>query len=359
MPPIYRVNSVSSVEMMQSDHASGSDIEREAQDSEVDRDEPATPEAISCIAPPPSLDVWSGRLDFDHENNFQAELPLVEVVLPSDLRAVFEQDDSGNPIAQADSFYEWLDRMEDTSDFEQAATRPTLVASLKDLVANLRTAGSGLRERCFAMAADALTSCEDRAADALNDMHAIVFDATANLAGKTDIELRGLARRYFALHLVDVHVAHYLEALDPDDEAHKEEVEVRLAFRLALKQQFNLPVQSNGMLYQVYANINTDAKRAACSAVQGGLDDKKGFAAFLAAWPPVRRCVEQRSAGDVQALTEDYLAEGGRLEDAAENGQCTSQEYQEAYDALKAKCAEAGQHLVDKGMQEIIERLVP
>jgi hypothetical protein len=358
MPTIYRVNSLSSQEMTQFDHAIGSDIEREAQNSDGDSEEPATPEAISCIAPPPSLEVWSGRLALDHENNFRVELPLAEIVLPRDQRATFERDDNGNPIAQADSFYEWLDRMEDTSDFDQTATRPALMESLKDLVASLRTAGSDLRERCFAMAADALTSCEDRAADALNDMHAVVFDATANLAGKTDTELRGLARRYFALHLADVHAAHYLEALDADDESHQEEVEVRLALRLSLKEQFNLPVQSNGMLYQVYANIGTDAKRAACRAVQGGLDDKKRFAAFLGVWPPLRRCVEQQSAGDVRALTEEYLAEGGRLEDAAENGQCTSKEYQDAYDALRAKCAEAGQRVVDKGMQEIIERLV-
>lgn len=357
MPTIYRVNSVSSVEMMQFDHAAGSDNEEEVRDSDSDGEQPATPEARNYIAPPPSLEIFSGRLEFGQESNFQVELPLAEIVLPLDQRGTFGKDDNGHPMAQADSFYAWLDRMEETTDFEQAPARPALIESLRNLVASLRTADGGLRERCFAMADDALTSCEDRVADALNDMHALVFDATANLAGKADSELRGLARSYYALHLLDVHTARYLERLSVEDRPHEEEVEVRLAFRLSLKGQFHLPIQSTGMLYQGYANISPDDKRAACRVVQAGLGDKNGFSAFLATWPPLRRCVEQRSAGDLQTLTENYLAEGGRLEDAAENGQCTSQEYQEAYNALKTKCVEAGRRLVDKGMQDIVQRL--
>jgi hypothetical protein len=361
MPTIYRVNSLSSLEMMQFDHATESDLEREAQDLDSDGNAPGTPEARSCIAPPPSLAVWSGAPELGSDTDdihFRVERPLVDILLPRDRRAAFETDENGAPIPQVDSFYDWLERMTDTSDFEQDTTRAILMESLKELVASLSTAGGELRQRCFAMAADALASCDDRVADGLNDMHAVIFVATADLAAKTDNELRELARGYFALHLVDDEAVQYLKSLEAEDGSHEEEVEVRLSLRLSLKEQFNLPVQSNGMLYQVCANVGAEAMCAARRAVQDGLNDKKAFGAFLAEWPPLRRCVEQRSADTVRALTEIHMAEGGRLEDATESGRYTSQEYQEAYDTLRAKCTRAAQRVVDKGMQEIIERLV-
>lgn len=281
-------------------------------------------------------------------------LPLADIILPPDRRMALCTDHLGRPILYSGAFSSWLNRMAQTRDYLTESTRPAVMASLAELVSLLAAQDDPLRERCFMLANEALASCNDNVADALNDMHILVFDAAFNPADKTEEEIFTLGRRCFALDLVDRHTVNYLGACRRAGRPHREEIEVKLAFRLALKSRFQLPVQSQSMLYAPSANLTKEDCDTACKEVQSGMDDDSQLAAFIRQWSPLKRYVQHRFAPEIAQTHERFVRRGELLEKRSEKGELSEQAYLDAYAALSSERVLACQSLVDQKSEELI-----
>jgi hypothetical protein len=280
---------------------------------------------------------------------------LADILLPPERRMVLCTDHLGQPSRYSGAFCQWLNRMAQTRDYLTESTRPAVMESLAELVSSLAGQDIALRERCFLLANEALSTCNDNVADALNDMHALVFDAAFNPAGKTEKEIFALGRQFFALDLVDRHTVNYLKACRRNGRPHREEVEVKLAFRLALKSHFQLPIQSRSMLYAPSANLTTGDYDAAHRDVQSGIDDNAQFAGFMRQWSPLKRYVQYRFAPEIELVHQRFELRGGILEERSERGELSDQAYMDAYAALSVARAEASQALINQKIQALID----
>jgi hypothetical protein len=314
---------------------------------------------------PSSRVTTSTPAEFGHPSSWRQSIPdapartvsspLADILLSPDRRTALCTDHFGQPILYSGAFCHWLNRMAQTRDYLTESTRPAVMESLEELVSSLTAQDTALRERCFLLANEALATCNDNVADALNDMHALVFDAAFNPAGKTEEEIFTLGRRFFAFDLVDRHTVNYLKSCRRNGRPHREEVEVRLAFRLALKSRFQLPIQSQSMLYAPSANLTTADFDTAHGEVQAGIDDVAQFAQFMRQWSPLTRYAQHRFASDIGMVHQRFELRGQMLEERSEKGELLDQAYMDAYAVLSLERAEAEHSLIQQKIQALIE----
>jgi hypothetical protein len=283
---------------------------------------------------------------------------LLNSLLDPQQQEAFATDESGRPIPLADAFYSWIKRMTETADYRNTATRPALVHKLHQLVADLQSGSGVLRSSCFHMALEAMETCGDRVADAMNDMHVAIFNDTFNPATKTLEQMLALGRSFHALQLVDSHAFRYLNDLRQAGRPHREEVEVKMAFRVNLEEEFALPLRADNMLYQRCADLTITHYDAARQQVRAGLGDAKGAIAFLSDWAPLRRYAMQQCRDKINDAHEEFAQRQEALDDLVGEGALPEGEYNSSARKLMQAREEATVALVDEWLRQIIDDAV-
>ncbi len=209
-------------------------------------------------------------------------------------------DDQRQPIEHAPSFFAWLERMATTQDYLNASHRPALESQLGGLIQDLR-ADESLRRTCFAIADEAVTSCDDRIALALNDMHLAAINARAVRDEIDAPTLVALGRSMFAMELVNRHARDAIAALPG-----REDIEVMLHFQTALRERFDLPVQTQGMLYRGVSGVTDADITLAENRILDTLTDGHSLKDFLLSWPPLHSFIERMHAATFGQLESTF-----------------------------------------------------
>lgn len=153
----------------------------------------------------------------------------------------------------AGSFALWLARLRDTADFQQVPLRAPLqrrVLHVLEAVFN----DKATREICFALAHESVETCGDRIALGLAQMEMALINLKAERGDLSPEALFDLGAKQFCMHeisriaLEHTEYGEFINAL----------VEVELAFQVGLREQLNLPIGNQSILFEVCAEVGLE-----------------------------------------------------------------------------------------------------
>ena len=180
-----------------------------------------------------------------------------------------------NDDAGASGFAELLTRLAATQD----GRGPLLAPRVREVLVELgRT--EDLRATCFAVAQEALETCNDRVALAFEQMEAAIVDHQAQRGDLSGPAILELAQRKFRLATLD-DIATETIGKRPDSD----EVEIRLAYRVMLKDRLDLPGKTDSMLYPRVAGLTEADLTQAVQAVTE-LESGEKMLDFICSYAP-------------------------------------------------------------------------
>lgn len=259
----------------------------------------------------------------------------------------------GRPIDNAESFFSWLERIRETRDYMIPAYRPVLRRQLQQLIEDLRIDES-LRRTCFDIAADALASCEDRVALALNDMHLATINAKALREGMEAPALVDLGRRRFALDLVNRCAWEKIATLRGT-----EDIEVILAYQTALRAPLDLPLLTADMHYRGVSGVRDEDLAAAERQIRGTLADGHSLKDFLLQWPPLRQFVQRRETERLSASDDGFYELLEKLDGVKNDEGMSSQDFKDFSDQILQNRDQNRERLTSKFLDELLTTILP
>lgn len=200
-----------------------------------------------------------------------------------------------------------------------------------------------LRARLFETAAGERT-CEDRLLLVMSQLELSVMVECAVIDGPVEhVEKRllELERSLFRLDALDEIATRHIEYMREARPRHVDEIEVRLYYRVMLRQELGLPAMPDAMHYSEFANVSRKDLRRAASAVLA-VETPEALAASLAQRPFWQRFVRSRYAKRFEALTTPFYE---RLE-ALEAQALDSAQWVESSNRLKEELDSAEQALI-------------
>ena len=157
----------------------------------------------------------------------------------------------------AGNFGVFLDRLRETADYRNPMTRPSFTRRMAELLGTLED-DQTLRQLCFNVADDALSSCGDRVALAFANMEDAVDNHRAVQRGGSDADLLSVCSRRFRRDSLSVVAREKMSSIQMVDE-----VEVELAYRVGLATLLDLGDGLKSMLYFSVSGVSQeDLERA-------------------------------------------------------------------------------------------------
>ena len=193
--------------------------------------------------------------------------------------------------ANAASFNTFQARLTETADYRAEHVRHNLVARTNALVTAMRESAS-LRSECFVIAHEAITSCADRIALGLNDMELAKISHDAQAGKYTVEELLDLGEGFFKLEVLNKIASAEITRQQHQGEP-MDEVEIRLAYQVALRDRLNLPGVAQSMRYRRSAHVSAAAIDKAEQEVREKLEGSASVQ-FLAQWAPWCQAMERK-----------------------------------------------------------------
>ncbi|AMA46964.1 NEL-type E3 ubiquitin ligase domain-containing protein [Pseudomonas alabamensis] len=237
-------------------------------------------------------------------------------------RELHEQENAGD-------LFRFLADFADTEDFEQQPDH------YRDRVWHMLEsahAHQALRTRLFETAAGDRT-CEDRLLLIMAQLELSVLVERAVIDGPAEFveaRLLGLERSLFRMDVLDGIATRHIERLYNAHVPLVDEIEVRLYYRVKLRNVLGLPATPNAMHYEHFAQVTSrDLRRAADEVLAA--ENPEALAASLAERPFWQHFVRERYAQRFEALSAPFYE---RLE-ALESGTPDSGQWLEASNRLK------------------------
>lgn len=176
----------------------------------------------------------------------------------------------------------------DTNEYKNVMARPALVHRV-DVLVDAMSRSAALRGTCFAIAAEALDTCSDGIALALNDMDAALVDQKAQTGQFSMHDLYATGLDQFKLQLIE-EVATQKMRMVPS--VALDEIEVRLAYQTVLAARLGLPCVVRSMLYRRYSNVSDIDIDVAESIIRARFASAEQTD-WLAQWLPWRKALER------------------------------------------------------------------
>ncbi len=215
----------------------------------------------------------------------------------------------------ASSFNLFQARVTGTNEYNNVMGRPGLVQRVNALVDAMRESPR-LRQLCFAIAADALDSCTDRIALALNDMEAAFVNEKAETGQLTEEQLLDAGFGKFKLQILDEIALGKVANLRRRNVS-ADEIEIRLIYTTRLVDRLNLPGVVRSMEYGGYANISNREINQAEAIVKNRFKRNEQID-FLARWEPWCKSLERSNPREYVRLRRVISAERNALSIAPE-----------------------------------------
>ena len=193
----------------------------------------------------------------------------------------------------AADFNRFLARLGETSDFVNPSLQPRMIARIDRVIAGMRSAPA-LRDICFGIATQAIESCSDRITQGIGDMERAKINHDVEVQDHTIAELLAIGRGLFKLKVLDdiadAEIAAQRASGEPMDD-----LEIRLAYQIGLRDRLELPAVADSMSYRTTANLEPEMLTNAEATVRRGLSNSASVN-FLADWAPWRRALQHADA---------------------------------------------------------------
>lgn len=262
---------------------------------------------------------------------------------PQALAARTEQWDTLRGMPDSDGFFDLLDRLQETTDFEHDPQ------ALAEQVWALLAAAEGdadLRRQLFALASARL-SCVDSVAERFSGQQVAVLVAQANQQG--ELHERGsalieLGRRLFRLDRLEQVAQDTIRDRLAAGQSDVDALEVRLFYRVRLAEQLDLPDQPRSMRFAAIASVTPQELQQALTTVRAA-EQTDAFIDSLSLrtfWREYLEARHEAAFGDIEA---DYRDRGSQLDELRET--LSSEVYRQRWDALVVERESALQALVE------------
>lgn len=213
---------------------------------------------------------------------------------------------------------DFLGRLARTEEYRQPATRDAFTRRVTALL-DAMVDDPDLLAKATAIATEAISDCVDRIATSLDQIDVARMTCAVRRGTTTRAELIDTATRLFKVAALDRHAVDWMHAHLANE---SDEVEVQLAFRTALADRLQLPLQTRATRYAGGVRLTDDALDAACKAVRTAAEDPARMSEFVADWAPWAAHLEAGDGEWLRPTREDLdVAKAGlqqRLEGAVQ-----------------------------------------
>ena len=197
-------------------------------------------------------------------------------------------------FAETEEHAQWFNRfqarLDETADYVNVQLRPDLIGRVNALVTAMRESPA-LRRTCFAIAQGAILGCGDAISLGLNEMALAKIGHDAQAGGDDIGQLRALGEGFFKLHVLNELVNTEITRRR-NSGISMDEVEIRLAYQVALRTRLDLPGVAQSMRFVRSANVTQTAIDAAAAEVERRLQGSASVE-FLVQWTPWQQAMER------------------------------------------------------------------
>jgi hypothetical protein len=181
----------------------------------------------------PALRLWRALIDTRH-------------LVPRDWHA----EDRAGPRA----FGGWLARLQDVFRDFHPAEQERMLSSLNALLSAMEE-DEGFRERCFVVAEESASSCDDNLLLGLNRFDMTLQDHRAERGEMSELELYALGRTSFRLGVLESLAERKVAALRTGPHP-PDPVEVHLAYQVGLRETLELPIPVSRMNFWQLSGVS-------------------------------------------------------------------------------------------------------
>jgi C-terminal novel E3 ligase, LRR-interacting len=244
---------------------------------------------------------------FDAGLHTSAQSWLREAGLIENTQLTPEQEAFWKGVGQEDtrnSFSVMLHRLRDIEDYRNQNTRADLTQRVAALLQKVQ-AHPELADICCAVAQLSVTACSDLVAFGLLDMEmACVAHLTEAAVRRGECAAPELLAVGQGMHRLEQLEQLTMKRLQEPGEKVLDATEVQLFYIVRFCDQFKLPVQMRGMLYQGIANPQTQDIMKAQTMLQatGDMANDENLMRFLVVWSPMDALFEREHPAQAQAL---------------------------------------------------------
>ena len=237
------------------------------------------------------------------------------------------------PGENAGDFNGFIARLRETSDFTNPSHRTRMIARVNSLISGMRSAPV-LRDICFGIATQAIESCSDRIAQGLGDMERAKMNHDVQVQNHPIEELLSIGQGLFKLKMLDEIAAAEIEAQRRNG-GHMDEIEIRLAYHVGLRDRLAFPEVAQSMRYAATANLGSESLAQAEAMVRHALTSS-ACVNFLVHWAPWQNALERNDAdGSYERVR--YLHQRERDSLSIQPAEVTEGEWIEELDGIQER----------------------
>ena len=203
----------------------------------------------------------------------------------------------------ANHFNTFQARLDETGDYMNTHLRPNLIGRVNALVTAMHESPE-LRRTCFAIAQGAVSGCGDAISLGLYQMALAKIGHDAQAGGDDIDQLRALGEGFFKLHVLNELVSTEITRRRATDVS-MDEVEIRLAYQVALRTRLDLPGVAHSMRFVRSAHVTQTAIDAATVEVERRLQGSASVA-FLVQWAPWQQAMERVNPQAYAAMRREH-----------------------------------------------------
>ncbi len=198
----------------------------------------------------------------------------------------------------ADQVCSFLSRLTATEEYQNQQTRICLANRVIDVFSSM-SLDTEIKGKAVDLIYHGLASCDDRIIDAFNQIELMIEVHNLEKGNFTEEDLRVLGKRFLLLEMVNEKAKEHVQSLSFVDE-----IEVYLAFQIALADRFNLPVKTRNMIFRGCAEITDAQIEQIGDQIEAEFSDEK-LETYLLSWSPWQKFIRESKIPAYESLPFD------------------------------------------------------
>ncbi len=178
-----------------------------------------------------------------------------------------------------DRAVDFLSRLTNTAEYEYEQTRPLLAKRILDAFTCMAQ-DPEIKNRALDIIYHGVATCSDRIISALKEIELMIRLHKIEKSGLEEDELKKLAKQFLLLDMVNEKVEEHKKMSPAADE-----IELSLAFQIALADRFNLPISVRNMHYRATITLSDDEIAKIGDEIEQACSEEK-VAFHLQTWGP-------------------------------------------------------------------------
>ncbi len=200
----------------------------------------------------------------------------------------------------------FLSRLMNTAEYNNLKTREFLAVRILEVFAKM-SQDHEMKDRAVDCMFHGLATCDDRIITTLDEIELMLRVQELEERNLPEEELRELGRSFLLLEMINIKAAEHVKTLTFVDE-----LEVYLAFQIALKERFELPINTSNMIFRNCAQISDEELEKVGDAIEEACTEEK-LESYLETWGPWMKLQKRNSFPLYHSLPEISGAPSGLL----------------------------------------------